>query len=172
MAWLRDPARHALAAKGIATGRFQSAQLREVEHGNAVRGSFGRRGNYDHLTKKLGGKYREGDAVDSDDYEKAITPIFDTLAEADILCDKGDVEGAAARLELASSQYSSLCERFNVIRDADAREFLSATKLISEKTIQRSRAPPLGTVVARSPPQAISQQNVNEKSGSEDHVFR
>jgi hypothetical protein len=140
MGWFKQPARHALAAKGIPTSRFQSAQLRKVQGGNRVGGTFGKGFSYDHQVKSLGRKYVEGEEIGCDDYERAVAPVFDTLAEADILADKGDFKNAVAKLELAARQYTSLAQHFNVVRDEDSREYLTVTRLIADKTISRSRA--------------------------------
>jgi hypothetical protein len=172
LGWFKQPARHALAAKGISTGRFQAAQLRSVQHGNEVRGSFGRASGYVGMVKRLGRRHDEGDEIDSAEYEKAVTPLFDSLAEADVLCDRCDLREAVSRLDLAGRQYEALCERFNVIREEDSREFLAATKQISEKTIVRSRTPPMGKVVARSQPPAVSQTYVDDKSRGDERDSR
>lgn len=166
MGWFRDPARHALASKGICT-RLQAAQLREVQHGNKVRGSFGRAASYGGLVKRLASRHDAGDEIDPDEYEKAIIPLFDTLAEADVLSDRGDLQEAVARLELASRQYSELCERFNVIREEDSREFVQASRMVSEKTIARARIPSQAKVAVRSAPRSDSRSQVNEKSGTD-----
>jgi hypothetical protein len=152
MAWLRDPARHALSAKGVCTGRFQRAQLNHVASGNRVAGTFGKASGYDHVVKKFGNKYVEGSEVEGDDYERAIAPLFDTLAEADILVDKGDLKGAIAKLELAERQFGSMCQNFNVIRDEDNKEYIAVARQISDKAIARSRIPPMQKIEARSPP--------------------
>jgi len=152
MPWFRDPARHALSAKGISTGRFQRAQLEHVQSGNRVGGTFGKASGYDHVVKSLGRKYSEGDEIAGEDYERVIGPIFDTLADGDILADKGDFRGAIAKLELAEHQYSSLCQYFNVARDEDSKEFVAVTRQISDKTIARSHAG------------AVPQTQVNDKS--------
>jgi hypothetical protein len=165
MGWFRDPARHALASKGICT-RLQAAQLREVQHGNKVRGSFGRAASYGGLVKRLGSRHDAGDEIDAGEYERAIIPLFDTLAEADVLSDRGDLQEAVSRLELASRQYSELCERFNVIREEDSREFIAASKMISEKTIARSRIPPPAKITVRSAPRSDSPPQVNENPGT------
>jgi hypothetical protein len=164
VSWWKSPARHALAAKGIPTGRFQSAQLRKVQAGNRVGGAFGKATGYDYLVKSLGKKYSEGDEIVGDDYERAIEPIFNTLAESDILADRGDLEGAVAKLELAAHEYASLCHHFNVVRDEDSKEYLTATRLISDKTIARARAgafPP--PKAPEKPVDTISQPNVDDK---------
>jgi len=166
LGWFKDPARHALASKGICT-RLQAAQLREVQHGNEVRGSFGRAASYGGLVKRLAKRHDAGDEIDSDEYEKAIVPLFDSLAEADVLSDRGNLQEAVARLELASRQYSELCERFNVIREEDSREFVQASRMISEKTILRSRIPPPAKITVRSAPRSDSPPQVSEKSGTD-----
>ena len=165
LGWRKDPGRHALASRGIATGRFQRAQLDHVQSGNRVGGSFGKATGYDYVVKRLGKKYSEGDEIDPEDYERAILPIFDALAEADILVDSGDFGNAIAKLELAERQYASLCQNFNVARDADSKEFLAASKAISDKTIARSRAgafPP--PKAPEKPVDTVSQPKVDDKS--------
>jgi len=169
--WLKDPARHALASKGVCT-RLQAAQLREVQHGNVVRGSFGRTLRYNGLVKSLARRHDEGDEIDPSEYEKAVVPLFDSLAEADVLSDRGDLRGAVARLDLAGRQYEALCERFNVLREEDSREFVQASKMISEKTIARSRIPPPEKITVRSALQSNSQPQVNENPRSDGHDSR
>jgi len=162
MGWFRDPARHALASKGICT-RLQAAQLREVQHGNEVRGSFGRAASYGGLVKRMASRHDAGDEINSDEYEAAVIPLFDTLAEADVLSDRGNLQEAVTRLDLAARQYSELCERFNVIREEDNREFIAASKMISEKTIARSRIPSQAKIAVRSASESDSRPQVNEK---------
>jgi len=166
MAWLRDPARHALSAKGVATGRFQRAQLHHVESGNRVSSTFGKASGYDHAVKRFGKNYVEGNEVGGDDYERVVAPLFDTLAEADILIDKGDLRGGIAKLDLAEHQFESMCQHFNVICDEDSKEYITVARQISDKAIMRSRIPPMEKITVRSAPQLDSQPQVNEKPGA------
>ena len=163
--WRREPARHALAAKGIPTSRIEAAQLECVERGNRVRSAFAQRFGYARRIGGLRRQYEELDEVERGDYEKAVQPIFDTLAEADLLADQGDFKGAVSRLQIASDEYDRLVGGFNVINDADSKEFLAVTHAISQKTIAGARS---GT---KTPPKApekpvdtVSQPNVDDKS--------
>jgi hypothetical protein len=121
--------------------------------------------SYDCLTRSLGKRYDEGDEIADDDYERAVGPVFDTLAEADILADKGDFKGAVAKLDLAEREYASLCTHFNVVRDEDSKEFVAVTRHISDKTIARARAVAVPSAQAPDKPvAAVSQPNVDDKS--------
>lgn len=165
MGWFKDPARHALAAKGIPTSRIEAAQLECVERGNRVRSAFGQRFGYAQRICGLRRRYDELDEVERKDYEKAVQPIFDTLAEADLLADQGDFKGAVSRLQIASDEYGRLVEQFNVIRDEDSKEFLAVTHTISQKTIAKAR---IGSIpppkVPDKPMAAVSLPNVDDKS--------
>jgi hypothetical protein len=174
MSWFRQPARHALAAKGVQT-RFQRAQLDNVQQGNRVGSVFGKGSNYDHLARSFERRYSEGDEIDQEDYDAAVTPLFIALADADLLVDQGDLKGAAARLELAEREYASLCGHANFMNDTDAKEFTQVARMISEKTVARSRQPPASkqvVTVVKSPQPVVSQSNIDEKSRSDDHVSR
>ena len=166
MGWFRDPARHALAAKGIPTSRIEAAQLECVARGNKVRSGFAQRFGYARRIGSLRRQYDELDEVERRDYEKAVQPIFNTLAEADLLADRGDFPAAVSRLQLASDEYGRLVEQFNVIRDEDSKEFLAVTHAISQKTIAGARVgatPP--RKVPDKPAAAVPQTKVDDKSG-------
>jgi len=166
MPWFRDPARHALAAKGIPTSRIEAAQLECVEHGNKVRSGFAQRFGYARRIGGLRRRYDELDEVECGDYEKAVQPIFAALAEADLLADQGDFKGAVSRLQIASDEYGRLVEQFNVIRDEDSKEFLAVTHAISQKTIARSRAPAVPPSKAfEKPGDVVSRPQTQETSG-------
>ena len=168
MSWFRQPARHALAAKGVCT-RFQRAQLNNVQRGNRVGGIFGRGASYDQLTKRIEKRYSEGSEVDQADYEHLVEPLFSALADADILVDKGDLAGAISRLELAEREFGSMCTRANVLNDSDAKEFISVSRMISEKAISRSRipAPPKNApvLVVQAPPAPPQQNKIADNQG-------
>lgn len=173
MPWFRDPARHALAAKGIPTSRIEAAQLECVERGNRVRSAFGQRFGYAQRICGLRRRYDELDEVERKDYEKAVQPIFDALAEADLLADGGNFKEAVTRLKLASDEYARLLQDFNVINDDDSKEFLAVTHAISQKTIAKARVGAIPPPKAPDKPMAtVSQTDVDDKSGVDERESR
>ena len=140
MAWWKQPARHALAARGVGTGRLAYSQLETVRTGHAPRSRFGL--GYVHLLNKLSKKYEvdQPTGIGEGDYESVVQPLFDELSAADFCCDHGLYKEAAEHLECGEDRFGSLSKIFNVITDDDAREFLGSAQAITRKVVAGSRA--------------------------------
>jgi hypothetical protein len=162
MGWFKDPARHALAARGIGTGRLAYSQLESVRTGHAPRGHFGL--GYVHLLNKLSKKYEvdQPTGITEGDYESVVQPLFDELSAADFYCDHGLYKEAAEHLECGEDRFGSLSKIFNVITDDDAREFLGSAQAITRKVVAGSRA---GSLPRASPAaQTADKPRVDERN--------
>ncbi len=146
--WRKEPARHALAAKGIKTkNRLAQSQLDRIHRGGAIRSTVGRRTGYNSTLRGLARKYMPKEGAEEDplagltenDYEKAVRPLFDSLADADELVDRGELKASINMIKLAQDQYESMTEKFNVIEDADTAQFEPAVARITEKNVAGSR---------------------------------
>jgi hypothetical protein len=165
MSWWKQPARHALAARGIQT-RVGRAQLDLAESGNRPSGTFLRGASYERFAQSLAKQYSEGSEVSPEDYEKAISPLFEALSSADLLVDRGELKAALRQLDLAEREYSSLCSHANLMNDSDAQEFTTAARMIGQKAITRCRVPvpaKAQTVVVERLQPATSERKVPEK---------
>ena len=138
MGWHREPARHALAARGVCT-RFDQARIGRVGSGGVGLG-FGRRGSYSRTLKRLAKGYASPPGeVDEGDYETAVSPLFLTLAEADELVDREELTHGRDRLTTALEMYGAMCDIFPAINDSDARDFHSAADAITQKLLAANR---------------------------------
>lgn len=142
--WRKEPARHALASKGIKTkNKLAQSQLDRIQRGGAVRTVLGRRTTYGSTLRGLARKY-EGEedlmgAVTEEDYDKGVRPLFDTLADADELADRGELKASVNMINLVKDQYEAMESKFNVISDDDARQWIDAVDRITTKTVASSR---------------------------------
>lgn len=142
--WRKEPARHALASKGIKTkNMLAQAQLGRIQRGGAVKNIVGRRIAYSATLRSLARKYEDqGDlpeTVSEGDYERAIRPLFDTLADADELAERGDLKASVNMIELANDQYKAMEFTFDVIAHDDARQWVDGVERITAKTVASSR---------------------------------
>ncbi len=165
--WRKEPARHALAAKGVATSnKLAASQLARIPKG-AVRGVIGRRSRYASALKWIARRYKDEEdpvsAVTTVDYDKAVNPLFDTLADADKLVDNGDLLGSVNMLDLAKDQYEIMENTFNVISDDDARQWMQAVDRITEKNIATDRQQTATAVAA-------ARQSEAEKSATKQRT--
>ena len=175
MSWFKQPARHALAAKGIQT-RIGRAQLDLAEHGNHPPGTFLKGARFEQLARSIGKRYSEGSEIDQADYERAVGPLFEALASADLLIDRGDIQGGLRQLDLAEKEFGALCEHANLMNDIDSKDFIEAARSISQKAIARSRIPtpapakPSAPVLfVQAPPTPIQHTKVAETQGGVDN---
>jgi FtsZ-binding cell division protein ZapB len=157
--WRKEPARHALASKGIKTrNRLAQSQLDRIQRGGAVKGTAGRRTFYASALRGLARKYTDEEdvlaAITEDDYDKAVRPLFDSLADADELTDRGEMKAAVNTIKLAQDQFELMKEKFNVITNEDGAQFETALGRITEKTVAGSRhhIDQRGHAVAPGPP--------------------
>ena len=163
MSWWKQPARHALAAKGILT-RSSQAQLDRVGKRSAPM-SFG----YEHMLKKLAQDHPELTEVSEEDYDRAVTPLFDAVAEAEEFAERGDFQHSIDRLKLAAQQYDTLHHEFPVMTDRDAADFAQAVQTVTAKNVAGSRIKALQQVkVPVKPVATVSQQNVDDKSRGDE----
>lgn len=144
LGWRKEPARHALASKGIKTkNMLAQAQLGRIQRGGAVKNIIGRRTTYAATLRGLARKYEgQGDlpeTVTEDDYEKAIRPLFDTLADADELAERGELKASVNMIELANDQYKAMEFTFDVIAHDDAKQWVDGVERITAKTVASSR---------------------------------
>lgn len=138
MGWHNEPARHALAARGIST-RYNQARIERVD-ARGVGMAFGRKSAYSRTLKRLARGYASPPGeVDEGDYETAVSPLFLTLAEADELVDRGDLGHARDRLTTALDMYGAMGDLFPAINDFDARDFHSAADAITQKLLCANR---------------------------------
>jgi hypothetical protein len=142
--WRKEPARHALASKGVKTkNMLAQAQLGRIQRGGAVKNIVGRRTTYAATLRSLARKYEDqGDlreTVSEEDYERAIRPLFDTLADADELAERGDLKASVNMIDLARDQYQSMEFTFDVIAHDEARQWVDAVERITAKTVASSR---------------------------------
>lgn len=153
LGWRKEPARHALASKGIKTrNKLAQSQLERIGRGGAVRNVMGRRTMYNTTLRGLALKYKDEEdlmgAVTEADYEKATRPLFDSLADADELADRGELKASVSMLNLAKAQFESMEGHFNVISDEEARQWVDAVERITAKTVATSRTQ-MATQLAR-----------------------
>lgn len=140
--WRKEPARHALASKGIKTSRVAEAHLERIEHKKAIRGTWGRVSSYHSRVYSVEKKYLGKDAkaeISDKDYERVVQPIFDTLADADELASRGEIRKSVPYIKAAKLQYDFLRKRFDVIDEADIRQFESEIRAVENKEISSSR---------------------------------
>lgn len=138
MGWHREPARHALASRGIST-RYNQARIERVD-ARGVGMAFGRKSAYARTLKKLAKGYSLPPTdVSEGDYEATVDPLFQTIAEADELVDRGDLGHARDRLTTALDMYGAMGDLFPAINDFDARDFHSAADAITQKLLAANR---------------------------------
>jgi len=143
LGWRREPARHALASKGIKTrSRVSKAHLSRIEHGGSIRPAMGRLSSYSSKLRSLERKYENKDIkaeITEKDYEGIIQPLFDTVADADELAERGELKKSVRYINLANAQYEQMKRHFDAIAADDERQFESSVQLVSEKAVARSR---------------------------------
>lgn len=139
LGWRHEPARHALAAKGVST-RFMQARLARVNTGG-VGFAIGRRSAYARSLKRIAkGCSSPPTEISESDYEAIVDPLFCTLAESDELVDRGDLGHARDRLNTAFDQYAVMEQTLPVVTDIDANDFRAAADMITRKILERSRS--------------------------------
>ncbi len=127
-----------------------------------------RRVSYERMARSLEKRFGEGSEISQEDYEAVVGPLFEALASADLLIDKGDLRAALRQLDLAEMEYGALCTHANLMSDADAKEFTEAARIISQKAITSSRMPAPAkaqTVVVQTQQPATTQPQVDKKPG-------
>ncbi len=79
------------------------------------------------------------DPISEEDYEAVIVPLFDPLAEADELIEKGDLKEAKKRLQLALDQLAAMERIFPVITSVDRDNFAAAADSVAQRVIVGAR---------------------------------
>jgi hypothetical protein len=128
--------------------------------------SFG----YERMLKKLAQDHPELTDVSEEDYDRAVTPLFDAVAEAEECAERGDFQHSIDRLKLAAQQYDALQREFPVVTDRDAADFARAVQAVTAKNVAGSRMRTLQHAKAPDKPGGeVSQPQTQERSGGNQH---